>query len=132
MNRMTWKLLLVSGLMAATACSNDPTASTPRQGTLRLRLTTPHSNDGAMLFKLHGRSIDSVLTGNPTLQLFTRRVDDSTVAGALVGMVAGGDVMTLEVSDANPAGYTATVTEVADRNNELRASLEGYGLTVTR
>lgn len=130
MNRFTSKLLLAGLLMASVACSNDPTSSTPRQGTLRLRLTTPNADDGAMLFTVHGRAIDTAHAGNTNLRLFTRRVNDSTLVGALVGTLAGGVVVTLDIGDASATGYTASVTEVADRNSTLRASLDGYGLTI--
>lgn len=129
MSRLT-SMLLVALLTAGTACSSDPTSSAPRQGTLNLRLTTPNADDGAILFTVHGPPIDTVLAANTGLRLFTRRADDSTLVGALVGGVASGTVVTLKVGDANGAAYTAGVTQVADRNSELRASLDGYGLTV--
>lgn len=130
MNRLTSKLLLVALLTAGTACSNDPTSSTPRQRTLHLRLATPNADDGAILFTVHGPPIDTALAANTGLRLFTRRADDSTLVGALVGGVAGGTLVTLDVGDASGAAYTASVTQVADRHSDLRVSLDGYGLTV--
>jgi hypothetical protein len=98
-----------------------------------LRLTTPHTDDGAMLFEVSGPPIDSATAANASLQLFTRRVGDSTIVGVVAGVVAGGAVVTLHVPDAGAAAeYTARVLEVADRQNLLRASLAGYALTAIR
>jgi hypothetical protein len=114
------------------ACSNDPTSGATRAGTLTLRLSTPRSDDGALLFELGGPPIDTALVVNGSLQLFTRRAEGSIVVGAVVGALANGALLILRVPDVGAAGgYTARVLEVADRQNVLRASLAGYGLRVT-
>jgi hypothetical protein len=131
MSRSRWILAMVAALSLGAACSNDPTSGAPRPGTLTLRLTTPHADDGAMLFKVSGPPIDSATAVNPSLRLFTRRVDGSTIVGAVVGVVANGAVVTLQVPDVGAAaGYTARVLEVADRQNAVRASLTDYTLRV--
>lgn len=131
MNRSRWILAMVAALLAGAACSDDPTSGTPEPGTLTLRLTTPHADDGAMLFEVSGPAIDSALAIDPSLRLFTRRAGGSTVVGAVVGVVANGPVVILRVPDVGAAaGYTARVLEVADRQDALRASLAGYALRV--
>jgi hypothetical protein len=98
-----------------------------------VRLTTAHADDGAVLFELSGPPIDSVVAVNASLRLFTRRANDSTIVGAVVGVVANGAVVILQVPDVGAAArYTARIVEVADRDNVLRASLTGYALTVAR
>jgi hypothetical protein len=94
-----------------------------------VRLTTPHSDDGAMRFTVSG-PVDSAVVVNPSLQLFTRRVG-STVVGVVVGALASRAVVILHGSDPGGAGYSAQVLEVADRQDLLRPSLAGYALTVT-
>ena len=81
---------------------------------------------------MSGAAIDSLAAVNQSLRLFTR-ADGAGVVGVVVGAVANGAVLTLYVPDVGEAArYTATVLEVADRQDALRGSLVGYGLTVTR
>ena len=132
MTRARWMFAIAAALLVIAACSDEPTNPGPEAGTLVVRLTTPHGDDGALSFQVSG-PIDSASAASGSLQLFTRRLDGSTVLGAVIGPLANGAVVTLHVPDVRvAAGYTATALEVADRDDALRASLAGYALTVTR
>ena len=131
MSRVRWTFAMAAVLSLAAACSDDPTSGAPRAGTLIVSLTSPHSDDGAMTFEVSGPAIDSAVAVNPSLRLFTRREGGSAVVGAVVGALANGAVVRLYVPNGSAAGYTATVLEVADRQDILRASLAGYALTMT-
>ena len=129
-------LFALAAVVIAAACAADSTGSgvggPAERGTLIVRLITPHTDDGAILFELNG-PIDSVVAVNASLQSFTRRANDSTIVGAVIGVVVNGAVVTLQVPDINAsARYAARIVEVADRENVLRASLTGYALTVSR
>ena len=127
-----WIFAMVAALSVGAACSDDSTGGAPPAGTLIVRLTTPHADDGAMTFVVSGPAIDTAVAINASLRLFTRREGGSTVVGAVVGALANGAVITLHVPDVGAAArYTATVLEVADRQDALRTSLAGYALTVT-
>jgi hypothetical protein len=131
MNRSAWIFALVAALSVSAACSNDPVAVVPHAGTLTLRLTTPHVDDGALTFTLSGPPINNVTAANASLRLFARRSGDSMVVGILVGDLANGGVVTLYVPDVTAvASYSAHVLEVADRDDVLRASIAGYALSV--
>lgn len=131
MSRWRWSFVIVAALSASAACANDPTAGATQAGTVMLRLTTPHADDGAVMFEVSGPPIDTAIAVNASLQLFTQRASGSTMVGVVVGEVTDGAVVTLRVPDVGAAaGYTARVLEVADRQNALRASLTGYALTV--
>lgn len=85
-----------------------------------------------MTFQVDG-PVDNVSAANGSLRLFTRRVDGSTVVGVVIGPLANGAIIMLHVPDVSAAeAYTASVREVADLDDALRASLVGYVLTVTR
>jgi hypothetical protein len=130
MNYSRWIVTTFTALSVGTACADEPLSGNARAGSVSLRLTTPHTDDGAMLFDVSGPPIDSVTASNASLQLFTRRAG-STIVGAVVGVVANGALVTLHVPDVRAAaGYTARVLEVADRQDALRASLAGYALAV--
>ena len=132
MTRARWMFAMVAALFVSVSCSDQPTNPGSGPGTLAVRLTTPHGDDGAMTFQVNGPSIESASV-NGSLQLFTLRVNDSTLVGAVIGTLANGAIITLHVPDGSvAAAYTATLREVADREDALRASLAGYALTVTR
>jgi len=131
MNSTRWVLALVAALSLGAACSDYSTGGDGRAGALTVRLTTPHVDDGAVMFEVTGPPIDSVMAVNASLRLFTRRAGGATIVGVVVGVVANGTVVTLHVPDVYAAArYTATVLEVADRQDALRTSLAGYALTV--
>jgi len=133
MNSSRWVLAILAMPLLGVACSNDVTGGGPQAGSLTLRLTTPHADDGAMTFQVSGPAIDNATAANASLRLFTRREGGSTVVGAVVGALANGALITLRVPDVGAAArYSATVLEVADRQDALRTSLTGYALTVTR
>jgi hypothetical protein len=132
MTRARWTFAMVAALFVSVACSDQPTNAGSGPGRLVVQLTTPHGDDGAMSFQVSG-PVDSVSAANGSLQLFTHRLDGSTVLGAVIGQLANGAIVTLHVPDVSAAaGYTVTALEVADREDALRASLAGYALTVTR
>jgi hypothetical protein len=124
--------------LAGAGCSDAPTGGGGgggggggQAGTVILRLTTPHADDGAVLLEVTGPPIDSAIVVSPSLRLFTRRAGDSTIVGVVVGVVTDGATVTLHVPDVSAAaGYRARVLEVADRRDALRGSLTGYALTV--
>lgn len=129
------RILFALAVVISAACAGDSTGSgvPAGRGTLLVRLTSPHTDDGAILFELSGPRIDSVVAVNASLQSFTRRANDSTIVGAVIGVVVNGVVVTLQVADVNASAlYAARIVEVADRDNVLRASLTGYALTVSR
>jgi hypothetical protein len=131
MNRPGWIFALMAALSVSAACSKDPVAIVPHAGTLTVRLTTQHVDDGALTFTLSGPAINNATAANASLRLFTRGSGESTIVGVLVGALANGAVVTLNVPDVTAAaGYAAQVLEVADRNDALRASLAGYALSV--
>ncbi|MGH7537882.1 MAG: hypothetical protein ACREMF_04560 [Gemmatimonadales bacterium] len=128
MTRKLWILAAAALLLAGTDCGDSGSPAQP--GTLRVSLTTPNTDDGAILFEVSGPAIDTMAPVNASYRLFTRRIGTTTVRAVLAGPVASGTVATLEVPDVGAAGsYTATVTEVVDRQNQLRP-LSGYQLQV--
>jgi hypothetical protein len=122
-------VLIVAACAADSTGTGKPVAST----TLLLQLSTTQIDDGAVLFQLTGPAIDTIEAVNTSLRLFTRRTNDSTLVGAVVGDVAAGAVATLRVPVASAtAAFAVRVLDVADRQNVLRSSLAGYAMTVIR
>ncbi len=113
------------------ACSNDP--SGPVAGALTVTLATANQ-DGAMLLDISGPDIGAVTAGSAAIAyVATRVVSTTTVRIVVAGNLASGAIVTFAVPDVNGASsYTATVVEVADRQNQLRSRLNEYALSVTR
>lgn len=131
MSHSRWIFAMVALSAACTDNPNTPTGGRARPGVVILHLATPNADDGAVLFEVSGAPIDSAVAIDASLRLFTRRVGDSTVVGALAGAVATGAVVRLYVADVvAAAGSTIRVLEVADRRDALRSSLTGYALAV--
>lgn len=125
-------LFTIVVLTLSAACNDSTGYGGPvGAGTLVLQLTSPHPDDGAVLFEVTGPAIESAGTANASLRVFTRRDGTSRVVGAVVGDLANGAVATLQVPDRGAAAaYSARVLEVADRQSVLRTSIAGYALRV--
>jgi hypothetical protein len=125
-------LAVAALLLDGAACGNDSSSPTPAQTrTLRVSLATPNTNDGAILFEVSGPAIGAVAAVNGSYRLFTRPVGSTTVRAVVAGPVANGTLVTVIVPDGSAANsYAATVTEVVDRQNQLRPQLSGYVLSV--
>lgn len=126
-----WILAAAALLLDGAACAGDP-GSPAQPGTLRVSLTTPNTDDGAIVFEVSGRAIDTITVMSASYRLFTYRIGSTAVRAVLAGPVAGGTLAILKVPDVGAAAsYTATVTEVVDRQNQPQL-LNGYQVQVTR
>ncbi|HEX6964725.1 MAG TPA: hypothetical protein VF166_02925 [Gemmatimonadaceae bacterium] len=109
--------------------SHEKTVQPPAPGVLTVRLTTPHADDAALFVTVSGSAISNV-TAPSGLLLHVRQRGD-TIAAALFGRIASGDVLHFSVPDVNAAAhYTARIVQVADSANAVRGDLGGYGVTV--
>src|SRR2546428_11126555 len=97
MSRSRWIFAMVAALSVGAACSDNPTSGSARAGTLTLRLTTPHADDGAMTFEVSGAPIDGATAVDASLRLFTRRESGSPAIGAAGGALGNGGAGTLHV-----------------------------------
>ena len=118
------------------SCADSPTASDrPEPGAMLVRLTTPHSDYGAAVFKLvlpEGMTTGIPELSVPGLEVFHRRVAD-TVRVAVFGSIENGELMRIAVPDLRQATrVTVTLVEVAGEDDALRESLAGYALSVVR
>lgn len=108
-------------------CGDDP----PVPGTITVSLVSPNANDGAILFNIRGPGISNVAPTSSSNQLFWRQTTNDEVKIIVVGNLTSGPVASLDVPDINDlAGYTTFVEQVADREDELRPSIDGYEITL--
>lgn len=131
MRKQRWIMVTAVALALAVgvACDDDaamgPEATA---GTMIVSLTTPNLDDGAIMFTVSGGEIDSpaLLDIDHVLYLME---GTNTITAIIVGDIDAGELLEFDVPDIDVT-YTATITQVADRTNDLHESLTGYGLTV--
>ena len=130
------RLTLALGLAALCACSGGDAATAPALsalGALTVRLTTPNTDDGAILISVTGPDSVSDVTSQVPGYTVHARGNKTAFKVAVFGDLGSGPLVTFTVPDVNRAArYTATVVEVANRASVPRGTLGGYGLTVSK
>jgi hypothetical protein len=116
--------------LAALSC-NAPTGDhRSGPGTVSIRFDSPNTGDGALKLSLSGPGITAV-TASGDLMVFSRQGGGTTTTIAIFGELADGLIVTFDVPDlADLESYRATLLEVAGPDNNLRASLAGYSVSV--
>ena len=129
---MRRQLLPVLLLPLAIACGDggptDPARPVP--GVLKVALTTPNSDDGALLFTVSGGRVSTVdaATG---YQIYTAQPDTMTTRILVTGDIAAGEVVRIHVPDTrSAAAYHATIAQAASRTTFAQRALAGYALAV--
>lgn len=125
-------LLFTAPLMLAlAACGDDgpQTPPTPSGGDFDALLQGPTASESAALVELTGAGIEGVQANGPAT------VASSPVTGGrrvvVVRTAPGAIGFRVRVAEGN-AAPTARVVELADANEQLRPSLAGYQVTLTR
>ena len=124
-------LITLAGLamvLLGTACKEGPTA-----GELKVNLTTPFNDDGAIQFTATANApetITSVSGACNNCKLFLVKVNDGLYKGVLTGQIGAGTVFRVGVSNTKLTGsYSVTINSVASRTYQLRGST-GYSVTL--
>lgn len=106
-------------------------------GELKVRLTTPNSGaDSAIVLTITGPAGSTLTnaTAGIGLRLFKPPLTDRTTRFALIGrLTQGAVILTIGVPDVNALSqYSGLVEGVAQPDYQLRTSLSGYALAITR
>jgi len=122
-------LLLASALIAG---CNDSVTGPVGPATATVTLTSA-ATDGAILLRVTGPRFESApAAANPGLLVYSRQVSDSELAVAVFGPIANGALFQVDIRDGRNVGrYTASIVQVADRENDLRADVSGYSVATT-
>lgn len=128
MRSRIWCWFLPASL--ALGCIDEPA---PREVTLRL--LSPNSNDGAVLFTVRTAAPNQILGAVPSCEgckVFSYPVSEVELHVIVTGPLKPGPVARLVVSNAGPlAAYRIDLREVAARDFQPRKAAE-YGLVVER
>ncbi len=136
MKRLRWHPIAAAtvALAVSVACGDgDGVTAVPVPGTLVLSLTSPNSDDGAILLSISGGGITAPTVASTSHVLFSRLTGTTSINAVVVGNITAGPLLRFDVPDVGEASsYNGAVTEVADRANALRTTLTGYSLEITR
>ena len=129
--RIAVAVFALAALTLVAACGDDGTGPEAVPGTLRVQLTTPNSDDAAILLEIRGGEVNQLDAVNPSHAMYSREVGSSVIV-VVVGSIVDGGLLEWRVSDVRTAdSYTVRVIEVADRSNELRSRVTDYELVIT-
>jgi len=120
-----WAVVVTGALGLLSGCSEQ--ASGPVATTLQVSLSTPYTDDGALLFTVTGGQVDSVEAAGYTI--YTSRPDATTLQVILTGNLSPGNVAQLQIADERLASqYSASVNQVAARATYVERDPASYRL----
>jgi hypothetical protein len=120
-----WPVAVAGALGMLTGCSGQPSA--PVAATLRVSLSTPFNDDGALLFTVTGGRVDSVEA--PGYTLYTSQTDPATLQVILTGNLGPGIVAQVHIPDERVAlQYSASLSQVAARETYIERDPASYHL----
>ena len=123
---------LVAVLVGVAACGGDDGGSSPVAGSLRVVVTSPNTDDGAVMFQVTG-VVDSVAA--PAGMTLHQSVPGPNVIRAIVtgNISSGSNLLTLYVADVGKAStITTQVLQVAARTTYAQRPAGAYSLTVQK
>ena len=123
---------LVAVLVGVAACGGDDGGSSPVAGSLRVVVTSPNTDDGAVMFQVTG-VVDSVAA--PAGLTLHQSVPGPNVIRAIVtgNISSGSNLLTLYVADVSKAStITTQVLQVAARTTYAQRPAGAYSLTVQK
>ena len=98
-------------------------------GFVNITLTTPNSNDGALLLTLSGGAVDSLAATAGTI--FFASTGTNTFKVMVAGTIADGPVVRFWMPDRrNVAQYVATLEQAAVRSTYVQQDIGGYSLSI--
>jgi hypothetical protein len=122
-------LVIVGSLLASCEDSVAPPAESTGPGWLALQLSTPHQGAKALLLRVTGGPIDSIVSQDHTV--FSNGAVRSDWRVLLVGNMAGGGVARIWVPDPSTAGhYRAVIEQAAAGEGFEQQAASDYGLTI--
>jgi hypothetical protein len=128
-NRVLGPLLTFTIALAPLGCGGETTLPVA-PGRVTGSVVTGSSSDGAMLFTIRGPGMTNVASTNSSNQLFSRLVAPQELRVIVIGNISTGPLFTMDVPNLNDiSGFSATVDQVADRDDDLRADISGYSIS---
>jgi len=118
--------MVTAGLFACNDGGTEPNPDT----SITVSLTTPNTDDGAVLMVLTGAPLSEVQASTAAYQVFWRTAGPNETRVIVVGDIVAGPLFTA-IAKGRASAVIATVAEVSTRSDQLRSATEGYSVTVT-
>jgi len=123
--RLVHILALAAGL---SGCSEPPSATVST--TLAATLSSPFTDDGALLFTISGGPVDSVDT--PGYALYSSRTDANTLELIVTGQLTSGTIARVHIPNERLVPqYSVKILQAAGRSSYAQRDPAAYGLTLT-
>jgi predicted small lipoprotein YifL len=137
MKRIRLAMAILAVVATAAGCGdkatspNPPAPPPPPPGSAIVSLATPNSDDGAVVVTLTGPGLSTFATASSGDVFYSRLASAQEARVIVVGDVTAGPLFTFKLAaGSNISAYTATVQQVANRSDALRASTSSYTLTI--
>jgi hypothetical protein len=126
---LTRGALVLAAILTA-ACGGSDSTAAPVAGTLQVTLTSPNTDDGAVMFQVTG-DVDSV-TAPAGLTLYQSAPSANVIRAIVTGNIAsGGTLLTLHVPNVGKASsYGAQVLQVSAAGTYAQRLVGGYTIQV--
>jgi hypothetical protein len=125
--QLVWGWSALAALGGLVACSHEPAAPTP--GILNVALSTPNSDDGAVLFTVSGGPVDTLESTG--FAVYSARVDPGTLRVIVIGNLASGPIVRIRIpDDGQSSGYTAALDQVSVRATHAQRDPAAYTLSL--
>ena len=119
-------LVGLMGLASLAGCSNN---TGPTAGALNVSLTSPNTDDGAVLLTISGGPVDSVEAIGYTL--YTAPAGPNTLRLIATGNVGSGTIARIHVPDARQASrYVTSIDQVAARSTYAQRDQAQYSVSL--
>ncbi len=102
-----------------------------RAGNIIVNLATPNSDDGAVRVTFTGPQVTTPQASSGNLVLYSSQRSPEILDVIVVGDLQAGPLFSVAVIDIDRlAEYSASVTEVAARDDTMRSDASGYSLSL--
>ena len=128
--RRRFLCLAVAVTAIAPACDKTP-AAPPVAGTAIVSLNSPNEDDGALLITLRGPGVSAAQSASSDYLVYWRLAGEGEIRVLVLGELEPGPLFRVQLEATNRLSeYSATIEQVATRQDMLRTDMSGYGLMV--
>lgn len=119
------------GLLAtALGCGGDNAVAPRVAGNMTVSLTTPNTDDGAVLVALFGPGFTNIQPASASYRVYSLTASPTEVRILVVGDLSTGALLSLDIGDAaRIAEYHGTVIQAASRDDIVHTVSTDYDLT---
>lgn len=117
-------------LVTALGCGGDNAVAPKAPGNMTVSLTTPNTDDGAVLVALFGPGFTNIRPASASYRVYSLTASPTEIRILVVGDLSTGALLSLDIDDAaRIAEYHGTVIQAASRDDIVHTVSTDYDLT---